>query len=171
MTGKDIDYIKCQYREAADKSEIIGILSQQFLCTKYDIAELLNSYGFKIELIKDKEYYATMVEDIIYSGIVQQLENKAILKELKENGFIYSLTGLSSKRKNMCEKYPELLKYQKYREKWNDAELSWIREHYSEGENNILAKRFKNEVNPNRNLKSIRARIYAYAKKENLKKN
>ena len=50
-------------------------------------------------------------------------------------------------------------------------ELSWIREHYSEGENNILAKRFKNEVNPNRNLQSIRARIYAYAKKENLKKN
>ena len=53
-----------------------------------------------------------------------------------------------------------------------EKELEWIEKHYAEEDTPYkLAVRFQKEVSPKRELAAITARIYAYAKKENLKKN
>ena len=176
MTGKDIDYIKCQYREAADKKTIVEILANQYDCYKSDMVELLIYFGFDLQPIKRQnkceKFFSDEETDIIYSGIVRGLKNNDIIKELKENGFKRSASSLSTKRQVMYQKYPELLRYKKPNNRWKKKELEWIEKHYAEEDTPYkLAVRFQREVSPKRELAAITARIYAYAKKENLKKN
>ena len=108
MTGKDIDYIKCQYREAADKKTIVEILANQYDCYKSDMVELLIYLGFDLQPIKRQnkceKFFSDEETDIIYSGIVRGLKNNDIIKELKENGFKRSASSLSTKRQVMYQK-------------------------------------------------------------------
>lgn len=41
MTEKDLGEMKMWYRQAADKAEIVGILSDMFLCSPMDVCEVL----------------------------------------------------------------------------------------------------------------------------------
>ena len=170
MTGADIDYIKCQYREAADKKTIVEILAYQYDCYKSDMVELLIYLGFDLQPIKRQNkctrFFSDEETDIIYSGIVRGLKNSEILKQLDVHGFKRSASALSERRQIMYQKHPELLQYKKPNCKWQPKELEWIDRHYGEEDTvHKLAVRFKKEMKSKRELPAIKAWIYSYAKK------
>lgn len=173
MTGADIDYIKCQYREAADKKTIVEILAYQYDCYKSDMVELLIYLGFDLQPIKRQNkgtrFFSDEETDIIYSGIVNGLKNSEILKQLDVHGFKRSASALSERRQIMYQKHPELLQYKKPNRKWQPKELEWIDRHYGEEDTvHKLAVRFKKEMQSKRELPAIKAWIYSYAKKKRI---